>query len=108
MQKADNLIEKTVIVLGTSESSLEGSDNAHHDKKVDETRKFPRSKSDKALSEKPKEEENKIVLRRSETEKLQPKLEENEYLSMSDEELNRRIEEFIQKFNRQIRASRDQ
>ena len=76
-----------------------------------QTRRIHRSKSDKVTSEKPKDEENKVVLRRSDTEKLQPTAaaeENDEFSSMSDEELNRRIEEFIQKFNRQIRASRDQ
>ena len=79
-----------------------------------QTRRIHRSKSDKVTSEKPKDEENKVVLRRSETEKMQPTAaaaaaeENDEFSSMSNEELNRRIEEFIQNFNRQIRASRDQ
>ena len=40
-----------------------------------------------------------IIIRSSKTEKN----EENEFSTMSDEELNRRVEEFIQRFNREIR-----
>ncbi|RVW89942.1 hypothetical protein VitviT2T_015456 [Vitis vinifera] len=118
VQEVENLVENKVVVHETklelkndlekpSESTPEDTSEAYHDKKI-EARTIQRSKSDKAISVKAKDEENKTVLRRSETEKLRPSAEENEFLSMSDEELNRRIEEFIQKFNRQIRASRDQ
>ncbi|KAL7243149.1 hypothetical protein ACSBR1_015548 [Camellia fascicularis] len=47
--------------------------------------------------------ENKNILRRTESEKHEPDEEENEFATMSNEELNRRVEEFIQRFNRQIR-----
>ncbi|KAL7211407.1 hypothetical protein ACSBR2_014300 [Camellia fascicularis] len=43
--------------------------------------------------------ENKIILGKSENEKK----EENEFSTMSDEDLKRRVEEFIQRSNRQIR-----
>lgn len=45
------------------------------------------------------DESKNIITRSSETEKN----EENEFSTMSDEELNRRVEEFIQRFNREIR-----
>ncbi|XP_038988112.1 uncharacterized protein LOC103721093 [Phoenix dactylifera] len=45
-----------------------------------------------------------LPLRRSATEKRNyPNLEENEYSMLSDEELNKRVEEFIRRFNREIR-----
>ncbi|KAI8000716.1 hypothetical protein LOK49_LG09G02299 [Camellia lanceoleosa] len=43
--------------------------------------------------------ENKIILGKSENEKK----EENEFSTMSDEDLKRRVEEFIQRSNKQIR-----
>jgi hypothetical protein len=60
-------------------------------------------------SEKPKRvviDEGKNIVRwpaETDDQKLEPSVEEDEFSSMSDEELNRRFEEFIQRFNRQIR-----
>ncbi|XP_030973139.1 uncharacterized protein LOC115993012 [Quercus lobata] len=59
---------------------------------------YRRSKSEQAKRVVIDESKN-IITRSSETEKN----EENEFSTMSDEELNRRVEEFIQRFNREIR-----
>ncbi|KAL4386241.1 hypothetical protein GQ457_09G003920 [Hibiscus cannabinus] len=90
-------------------------DEDHHRKKMDETPKKPeiikRSKSHElkhvTLND---NNNNKVDLQRSKTGKHEPSVklhelpaEANEFSTMSDEELNRRVEEFIEKFNRQIK-----
>lgn len=114
--EVENPVEKNVVVHETKLEVVLIQNDSEKDNEFTledtNTRRIPRSKSDKVVSGKTKGEENKVVLRRSETEtekNLQESDEENdEFSSMSDEELNRRIEEFIQRFNREIRASRDQ
>lgn len=49
-------------------------------------------------------DERKNSVRRLDSMKIEPKVEEeNEFSKMSNEDLNKRVEEFIQKFNKQIR-----
>jgi ribosome-binding protein aMBF1 (putative translation factor) len=51
-------------------------------------------------------DESKNIIRRIETENYEPPdsvEEKNEYANMSNEDLNRRVEEFIQRFNKQVR-----
>ncbi|GMI93575.1 hypothetical protein like AT1G30190 [Hibiscus trionum] len=86
-------------------------------KKIDETPEKPetirRSKSHKVKHVTFNDENNNNNnnnLQRSKTEKHEPSIklhelpaEVNEFSTMSDEELNRRVEEFIEKFNRQIK-----
>ncbi|KAL4280705.1 hypothetical protein GQ457_03G035310 [Hibiscus cannabinus] len=89
------------------------SDNGtcHHQvinkKKKTEPKTIRRSKSDKAKHVKALNDKTKGALHRSKTEKQHGERDgptkDNEFFSMSNEELNRRVEEFIERFNREIR-----
>ncbi|KAK9047623.1 hypothetical protein V6N11_053462 [Hibiscus sabdariffa] len=89
------------------------SDNGtcHHQvinkKKKTEPKTIRRSKSDKAKHVKALNDKTKGALHRSKTEKQHDERDgptkDEEFFSMSNEELNRRVEEFIERFNREIR-----
>nr|AMP82908.1 RACK1C [Catalpa bungei] len=88
-------------IISSLNSEVEN--GAHEVKKIKV--QCARSNSDKAiLTAAAAEKEEKMVLRRTLSERQEePRSEENEFSRMSDEELNRRVEEFIRRCNRQIR-----
>ncbi|XP_022893835.1 uncharacterized protein LOC111408292 [Olea europaea var. sylvestris] len=67
----------------------------------EEKKKIARFNSEKMTMEFKQEE--KTVLQRSLSDMNEGSVEENEFSAMSVEELNRRVEEFIRRFNREIR-----
>ncbi|XP_052179821.1 uncharacterized protein LOC127793083 [Diospyros lotus] len=110
----EKIKQVVVVVVNNSEATPENKIK----KKVEEKVKPEiTSKADhnaarhvRSLSEKAfpvaKKMENQIVLRRTESEKREEnheEEEENEFSAMSDEELNRRVEDFIRRSNMQIR-----
>ncbi|XP_075665700.1 uncharacterized protein LOC142635430 [Castanea sativa] len=102
-QKVDNFQEKKVVHVfpGRNLQVVIKSDSEKPNEDLREKIKaktYRRSKSGQAKRVVIDEGKN-IIIRSSETEKN----EENEFSTMSDEELNRRVEEFIQRFNREIR-----
>lgn len=79
-------------------------DDGH--RKIEENRAsiYKRSKSYRQNRTKHVVSEEKRVRRLESMKKMEPKVEEeNEFSKMTNEDLNRRVEEFIQKFNKQIR-----
>lgn len=101
-QKVDNFQEKKVVTVfpGRNLQVVIKSDPEKPSEDLREKIKaktYRRSKSEQA--KRVVIDESKNIIMSSETEKNK----ENEFSTMSDEELNRRVEEFIQRFNREIR-----
>ncbi|KAK7303098.1 hypothetical protein RJT34_13999 [Clitoria ternatea] len=87
----------------SNEKKVQGGYKQYEEKAIPE-RIYRRSKSDRVRRVVNEERVKKV--QRSETMKIElanNAEEENEFSNMSNEDLNRRVEEFIQKFNRQIR-----
>ena len=101
-QKVDNFQEKKVVHV-FPERNLQAVIKSDPEKPSEDLREkikaktYRRSKSEQA--KRVVIDESKNIIMSSETEKNK----ENEFSTMSDEELNRRVEEFIQRFNREIR-----
>ena len=77
--------------------------NDQDKKKAPPCRHLSMSDGDAAVALKDHKEKNTSVLYRSKTENFDMNAEDNEFSSMSNEELNKRVEEFIKRCNRQIR-----
>ncbi|PQP93634.1 uncharacterized protein Pyn_10907 [Prunus yedoensis var. nudiflora] len=93
--------EKSVVHVSKGDDQNKGCDRENFAAKTYQRSKSEKTKTKRAVID----ERKKDILRRSEDEKkYEPNtVEDNEFSVLSDEELNRRIEEFIQRFNKQIR-----
>lgn len=101
-QEEEDIQEKTIVVCEENKTSKQ------------QAKTYRRSKSEKdkrvVMDESYNKNSDRLLMRRSETnivdhENYNNHVEDdiNEFSTMSDEDLNRRVEEFIQRFNRQIR-----
>jgi len=86
-------------------SAVRSGEAIRHKKKAVVPKALQRSKSE--IVKRVVIDESKNIIRRIETENYEPPdhsvEEKNEYASMSNADLNRRVEEFIQRFNKQVR-----
>ncbi|XP_021834281.1 uncharacterized protein LOC110774063 [Prunus avium] len=93
--------EKSVVHVSKGDDQNKGCDRENVAAKTYQRSKSEKTKTKRAVID----ERKKDILRRSDDEKkYEPNtVEDNEFSVLSDEELNRRVEEFIQRFNKQIR-----
>ncbi|GMI82223.1 hypothetical protein like AT2G34610 [Hibiscus trionum] len=108
-----NMISSEAQKVAAPMKAIADNGTCHHrvmNKKKTEPKTIRRSKSDKVKHVKTLNDKTKTkgVLHRSNTEKQHNEhdgqsAKDDEFSSMSNEELNRRVEEFIERFNREIR-----